>query len=75
MVVQAPYFTTPALPLGELGGCLGRQKDRKCNCVVQTVTNVYQVKVYEHDESEWNTLTQFMRRQRYYIISCVLQKV
>jgi len=31
---------------------MGRQK---YNCVVQKVTNVHQVKVNEHDESEWNT--------------------
>jgi len=40
----------PALPLGELGGCLGRwakrgaKKDQKYNYVVHKVTNVHQEK-------------------------------
>jgi len=34
---------------------LGQMGRQKYNCVVQKVTNVHQVKVNEHDESEWNT--------------------
>jgi len=41
----------PALPLGELGGCLGAwikggaEKDQKYDYVVQKVTNVHQEKI------------------------------
>ena len=33
----------------------GRQKNNKYHCVIQKVTNVHQVKVNKHDESEGNT--------------------
>ena len=43
--------SVPALPLDQLGGCLGRwanrgrQKGQKYNCLVQKVTNVHQEKI------------------------------
>jgi len=54
-------YSVPALPLDELGGCLerwakgGAKKDQKCIIVFRKVTNLHQVKVTEHDESEWTT--------------------
>ena len=51
-----------ALHLGKLGGylgCLGKGSAKKSheifNYVVLKVTNVHQVKVNDHDESEWYT--------------------
>ena len=54
----------PALPLDELGGCLGAgpkvanktPKMQLCS-VVQRVTNVHQAKGNENDEGEWNTFS------------------
>jgi len=51
----------PALPLVELGGCLGSwakgeaKMDQKYNCVVQKVKSVQQGKVKEQNKSEWNS--------------------
>jgi len=48
----------PTQPLGERGGCLGRwvkrgaKKDQQIQLRVQEVTNMHQIKVDEHDESE-----------------------
>ena len=48
----------PALPLGELGGCLGgrdregaKKGPKLSNCVVQQVATVYQAKMTEDDGS------------------------
>jgi len=58
---RSSLMAVPALPLVELCGCLGRwaktgaKKNNKYHCVIQKVTNVHQVKVNKHDESEGNT--------------------
>ena len=73
---QKPYLkkfsgaSDPLAPWIRLCGCLERwaqgdaNKDQKYNCVVQKVTNVHQIKVNKHDESEWNTCSRGLWEHR-----------
>jgi len=52
-------LTVPALPLGELGGCLGRWATGGTKNTVQLCSSESDERTpkkrNEHDESEWNT--------------------